>query len=75
MFILSLFGFDAKGSANDATGSLGLVIAMFAVPTTLYTMAALLLWRFPIDARRQAIIRKRIDDRRPHAERCGLSVP
>lgn len=75
MFILSVFGFDAKGGTNDAAGSLGLVIAMFAVPTILYAMAAFLLWHFPIDARRQAIIRKRIDDRRARAERCGLNVP
>lgn len=47
-------------------------MATFAiVPAFCYCMCAVFIWNFPIDARRQEIIRRRIEQR---AERAALAI-
>ncbi len=69
-FLYGLFGFDPK-IVNDETAIFGLLFTFIGLPVMLWCIAATVLWLFPIDARRHAIIKKRIDMR---AERMGRSV-
>lgn len=60
--LLDLFGYSASGP-NDADGLLALRWVAGAMPPLLLIPAALWLWAFPIDERRQAIIRRRLATR------------
>lgn len=58
--MLGLFGFDPKLAEQTAGGQWGLLFTFCAVPAILLLIAAPLVWYFPIDARRQAIIARRL---------------
>jgi GPH family glycoside/pentoside/hexuronide:cation symporter len=58
--MLSAFGYEI-GKANDAKATFGLLFCYLGVPLFTHMAAAALLWHFPIDARRHAIIRRRIE--------------
>lgn len=58
--MLGWFGFDPKAQALSADARFGLLFVFCAVPAALLLIAAVLVWQFPIDARRQAIIRRRL---------------
>jgi len=62
-FLLSLFGFEAANMVQTKTAVNGLLFTYVAIPFFLGFIAAYLSWRFPIDDRRQKIIRKRIEQR------------
>ena len=66
--LLSQFGYEVNG-ANDALAEFGLTLTLFIIPIALSTVACVMMWRFPITARRQGIIRKRIEQR---ALRAGV---
>ena len=57
---LAGFGFDPKGGSTDS-GLMALGVIYAAVPVVLKVVAIGLVWNFPITARRQALIRKRIE--------------
>jgi len=59
---LELAGFRA-GEVNPASALLALAVIYAAVPTVFKSVAIAVVWRHPITARRQAIIRKRLDGR------------
>jgi len=59
---LQLAGFRA-GEVNPASALLALAAIYAAVPTVLKCVAIAVVWRHPITARRQAIIRRRLDGR------------
>lgn len=62
-FALSLlggFGYTV-GQAHDATACLGLMAAVSMFPGLCMTAAAAVMWRFPIDGRRQAVIARRLE--------------
>lgn len=65
--MLGAFGYDASsGAINTGTAAFGMVFTIATFPALLKISAALLIWRFPIDRRRHAIIRARLaqlDDR------------
>jgi len=62
--IIGLSGFNAKlGQANSVGAILGLKAAYIVVPCLIFTSAIYFAWTFPIDARRQAIIAKRLEQR------------
>lgn len=66
-YALSVSGFDPKSSIHDATATAGMLTAMLAIPGITFLGAGLILLRFPIDARRHAIIRAWIDRRQARA--------
>lgn len=57
--LLDLLGYQASGN-NDAGGILALRAVAGGMPPLLLVPAAIWLWRFPIDRRRQVIIRQRL---------------
>ncbi|MEI9889213.1 MAG: MFS transporter [Rhizomicrobium sp.] len=67
-YTLDLFHYDPK-AAHDAWASFGLLMAYGGVPGLLWLASAVLAWIYPLDARRQAIIRKRIEQRAARAAR------
>jgi glycoside/pentoside/hexuronide:cation symporter, GPH family len=58
---LSWFGYDPASTANDHRGVIGLLVTLLFIPSVLYVVSGVLMWRFPIDRRRQGIIRRRLD--------------
>jgi Na+/melibiose symporter-like transporter len=63
-WLLDGFGFNPKpGAVNAPSAMNGLLFTAIVLPTLFNITAALLIWRFPIDARRAGIIRRRIETR------------
>ena len=59
--MLAAFGYDARaGAINGTTAQLGMMITVVAVPSIIKIIGALLVWRFPIDARAHRIIQRRL---------------
>lgn len=68
-WLLAAVGFDPKPEAvNDASAISGLLLVAMALPAALKLLAALVIWKFPIDERRAAAIRRRIESRAPRAD-------
>ena len=68
-FLLGFFGFDPKSTTHTPEAVNALMFTYVAIPFILQISAAILAWRFPIDERRQKIIRKRIEQRALRAEK------
>lgn len=58
--LLAVFGYELGGQ-NTGTAFFGLVLAYIIIPAVTSVAAAMILWNFPIDARRHHIIRKRLE--------------
>jgi Na+/melibiose symporter-like transporter len=57
-----VFGYQiADGAANTEFANHGMVLAFCVLPSALQLLAVPLIWNFPIDARRHATIRRRIE--------------
>lgn len=67
-YLLSAYEFDVSGG-NSAQQNMGLFLAFAVVPPVLRTMAGLTIWGFPINSRRQGIIKRRIESRASHTGR------
>ncbi len=65
--IAGLFGFDAKAPTQTPDGLFGLLFAYSVLPALCYLCAAVLIWRFPIDRRRQRSIVRAIERRERRA--------
>ncbi len=61
---LAAFGYEQTGQALDASSTLGIRLAACALPVLLLVAPLLLMWHFPIDARRHAEIRRALEARR-----------
>jgi Na+/melibiose symporter-like transporter len=55
------------GKQNTGAADLGLIIAYMVIPGALHLLAAAIAWVFPLDARRQSIVRRRLEGRRATA--------
>ncbi len=66
-FLLSAYKFDVHGG-NDSSQLTGLILGFTVLPPILYTIAGLIIWNFPLDSRRQAIIKRRIESRKERVE-------
>ena len=64
LIIAGAFGFSAE-HANGSFAMRGFFLAFIAIPIVLNAMASVCAYRFPLDARRQAIVRRRLESRRP----------
>jgi Na+/melibiose symporter-like transporter len=53
-------GFDPKLPAQSTGATTALLVVFCGVPALLLALAVPLIWRFPIDGRRQGIIAKRL---------------
>jgi Na+/melibiose symporter-like transporter len=60
--LLDAFGYQV-GKPNGREADVGLIIAYMAVPGVLHVAAAAIAWAFPLDARRQDIVRRRLEAR------------
>lgn len=71
---VSAFGYDAKaGAVNDERAKLGILLVVAVVPALLKAPAALIMWWYPITAKRHAIIQKRLQSRISRAARAQVS--
>ncbi len=68
--IAGFFGFDATAATQSASGRFGLLLGFSLLPALFLVVAALWIWRFPIDRRRHAVIVKALERRQ---ERDGLA--
>ena len=70
MLLGSLFGYDlSEGAVNTPFATAGLVWMFILAPAGFQLLSVPFVWNFPIDQRRQEIIRRRIDQRLERAER------
>ncbi|HEV2364310.1 MAG TPA: MFS transporter [Caulobacteraceae bacterium] len=56
------------GKPNHGAADVGLIIAYIVIPGVLHLLAAAVAWAFPLDAHRQAIVRRRLESRAARAE-------
>ena len=56
LLIAGILGFDATVTTQSASGRFGLLLAFSLLPAAFLCVAALWIWRFPIDRRRHAVI-------------------
>ncbi len=61
--LLRFLGFDATAGIN-AENSYALVVVNCFIPVLIMSASVILIWRFPIDVHRHAVIRKWLDRRR-----------
>ena len=61
-FTLSLFSYNVDGG-NSGAEKIGLFVAFAFIPTVLYLICAMVIYRFPLNARRQETIRKQLERR------------
>ena len=62
-FLLDFFGYDLSSKAQTPFAILGIKISFVGIPVVLTIIMGYLAWIFPINERRQAIIRRRIEQR------------
>ena len=72
LIIAGLFGFSAEHS-NGPTAMRGFFLAFIVIPVVLNGAAVLFAYGFPLDPRRQAIVRRRIEGRQ--GARLGSAPP
>lgn len=65
--LLGLVGYRV-GHANGAGQTAGFLAIFVGLPIILYLLAAAVVWRFPLDERRQEVIRRRIEQRAARAD-------
>jgi len=68
--ILGAFGYSVAGSNSDAA-NMGIIFTTLVLPAIFLTLAGVMLWFFPIDHRRQSIIRRRIEARAQRAQQTA----
>lgn len=69
LWTLSFLGFDAApGAANTPDAIMGLKVTYALLPTTIFVIAAFVVWNYPISRERQQRIRAAIDRRTARRE-------
>ena len=71
--ILHLFHYDATKTIHDATSVFGIKFVI-SFPAVLLLLVAIVVWFFPIDKRRQRIIKRRIESRAKRAQRAARAL-
>jgi len=66
-FIVSLFGYDMTIATNDSTGVFGLLLAFAGLPALFGLAGGLLLWHYPLNQKRQEVVRARLEQRQQRA--------
>jgi Na+/melibiose symporter-like transporter len=70
-YLLAAFGYDAKLETNTELAVIGLKLAFIVVPSTLFIASALVLFGFPINARKHRAIRSKLEQRAHRLTRSG----
>lgn len=60
-WMLAAFSFDAKAAEFTPMAEFGLLFTVGVMPAIFFVAGGVMLWFFPLDARRHEIIRRRID--------------
>lgn len=63
LYLLAAVGFDPRLETHSEFARHGLLFTLVVLPNLLFVVAGVVLLRFPIDARRHAVIRRRIEAR------------
>lgn len=71
LFLLVWLGFDPDAKAMTHDSTFALMFAMGVFPAILCLAVFLLVWMFPLDSRRHAILRRRIEQRVARAARAA----
>lgn len=61
---LALVDYNPKSATNSAAATTGMLVLLVVVPAAFNLIAGMFLLRYPLDARRHGIIRRRIERRR-----------
>ena len=69
--LLDAFHYKA-GRTNDGSAALGLLISYMVIPGIFHVLAGLMAWRFPLDARRQATVRRRLESNAARAAMVNI---
>ena len=67
-FALGALHYEAKAKVHSASSLMGLGLVHTLGPLVLFSCAALLLWAFPLNRRRQGVVRRRLDGRLASAD-------
>lgn len=67
--MLSLYAYNPKISTNTPEAAFGMLVALVGIPNLCFLATSLLLFKYPLDKRRYAIIRKRLEQRELRAGR------
>jgi len=67
-WLLAAFNFDPKLSEFTPDAVFGLLFTVAVIPVFFFVAGGIMLWFFPINARRHAIIRRRIESLAARAE-------
>ncbi|MBW2370584.1 MAG: MFS transporter [Deltaproteobacteria bacterium] len=70
-FIVGKMGYDATATTHSAGAAAGLLTSLIWAPLILTTIATFFVWRFPLNERKQSIIKRRIESL---AARAALSL-
>jgi len=74
--VIGWFGYDPARATQSHAAALGLLITLLWIPSVLYVLSGIIMWRFPIDRTRQSIIQRRLERRhRPGAAAAVPSIP
>jgi Na+/melibiose symporter-like transporter len=68
-YLLSLFDYDPQAVVHDDWSAFGMRVTCIFIPPVFYLLGAVLIWFFPLDRRRQEIIKKRIESRAERMQR------
>lgn len=75
MVLLGLFHYDVAHPANNGpTENTAMVAICVVAPAVLRLLALFVLWRYPLDARRQSIIRRRLEQREARIQRLQVAT-
>jgi GPH family glycoside/pentoside/hexuronide:cation symporter len=70
VFLGVVFGYQiAEGAQNTEFANLGMLLSFCVLPSVFQLAAIPLIWNFPIDKRRQQIVRKRLEQREARMKR------
>ena len=69
------FGFDPKVATQTRGGLFGLLFSYSLVPALSYLVAAVMIWRFPINQKRQKAIVRAIERRERRLQESGGATP
>lgn len=61
--MLSLYAYNPKISTNSPEAAFGMLLALVGIPNLCFLATSLFLLKYPLDKRRYAIIRRRLDQR------------
>ncbi len=62
-YLLSAFGFEPGQASYDASATVGIKLVAVVAPALLMATGGLIAWRFPLNKRRQSIVRRRLQQR------------